>query len=42
MAELEESYYNQRRVDFQVISKKCDWLAESVSGIVEKQKKAVF
>jgi pyruvate, water dikinase len=36
MAELEEIYYNQIRVDFQVISKKYDRLAESVSGIVEE------
>jgi len=35
MAELEEIYYNQVRVDFQVIAKKYDRLAESVSGIVE-------
>jgi len=35
MAELEEIYYNRIRVDFQVIAKKYDRLAESVSGIVE-------
>ena len=35
MAELEEIYYDQIRVDFQVIAKKYDRLAESVSGIVE-------
>jgi pyruvate,water dikinase len=35
MAELEEIYYNHIRVDFQVIAKKYDRLAESVSGIIE-------
>ncbi|OPX37040.1 MAG: hypothetical protein B1H13_13530 [Desulfobacteraceae bacterium 4484_190.3] len=35
MAELEEIYYNRIRVDFQVIAKKYDRLAESVSGIIE-------
>ncbi len=35
MAELEEIYYNQVRVDFQVIAKKYDRLAECVSGIIE-------
>jgi pyruvate,water dikinase len=35
MAELEEIYYNQIRVDFQVIAKKYNRLAESVSGIIE-------
>ncbi|MEA1947040.1 MAG: PEP/pyruvate-binding domain-containing protein [Thermodesulfobacteriota bacterium] len=35
MAELEEIYYDQIRVDFQVIAKKYDRLAESVSGIIE-------
>ena len=35
IAELEEIYYNQITVDFQVIAKKYDRLAESVSGIVE-------
>ncbi len=35
MAEIEEIYYNQIRVDLQVIVKKYDRLAESVSGIVE-------
>lgn len=35
MAELEEIYYDQIRVDFQVIAKKYDRLAECVSGIIE-------
>jgi pyruvate,water dikinase len=35
IAELEEIYYNQITVDFQVIAKKYDRLAESVSGMVE-------
>jgi pyruvate, water dikinase len=39
MAELEEIYYNQIRVDFQVIVKKYDRLAECVSGIIENLSK---
>ncbi|MGD2029925.1 MAG: PEP/pyruvate-binding domain-containing protein [Desulfobacterales bacterium] len=39
MAELEEIYYNQIRVDFQVIAKKYERLAQSVSGIVENLSK---
>ena len=39
IAELEETYYNQIRVDFQVIAKKYDRLSESVSGIVEELSK---
>lgn len=35
MAELEEIYYGRIRVDFQVIAKKYDRMAESVFGIVE-------
>lgn len=35
MAELEEIYYNQARVDFQLIADKYAQLAQSVSGMVE-------
>ena len=35
MAELEEIYYNQLRVDFSVIENLCDELSRCVSGIVE-------
>jgi pyruvate,water dikinase len=35
MAELEEIYYNQLRVDFSVIDNLCDQLSRCVSRIVE-------
>ncbi len=34
MAELEEIYYNQERVDFQLITDKYNRLSESVVGII--------
>ncbi len=34
MAELEEIYYNQERVDFQLITDKYNQLAEHVAGII--------
>jgi pyruvate,water dikinase len=35
MAELEDIYYNQLRVDFSVIENLCDGLSRCVAGVVE-------